>query len=171
MLIRDSFLYFYPSTSLLILPCNKGDKQAEAGGDADGNAKICCLREPSDDRRTYQESEETDARHDGDGNARLHRAELASDAIADRHGRGDAETYEQEAQGGCEEVRQGHVIHKPTTIKAPQVFNTLLGPYFVTKPSARNRPSVIAPIPATYPARMKASSGFTTEEKYTLLQS
>ena len=61
--------------------------------------------------------------------------------------------------------------NKPPRINSPPTFNTLDGPYLVTNPSARNLPNVMAPIPAMYPARMKAVSGFTTVKKYTLLQS
>ena len=65
--------------------CHKRDHQAQAGGDADGNAETGGLSKPSDNRGTYQETEEADARNNGDGDARLDGSEFSGDAVTDRH--------------------------------------------------------------------------------------
>ena len=57
--------------SLFHLCGNKRDHQTQAGGNADGDAETGSLSKPSDNRWSYQETEETDARNDGDGNACL----------------------------------------------------------------------------------------------------
>ena len=66
---------------------NKRNHQAQAGSDADGNAETCGLSKPSDNRWAYQETEETDARNDGDGDASLDGSEFSGDAVTDRHRR------------------------------------------------------------------------------------
>lgn len=57
--------------SLSYLCGNKRYHQPQAGCDADGNAETGSLSKPSDNWRSYQETEETDARNDGNGDARL----------------------------------------------------------------------------------------------------
>ena len=71
--------------SLFHLCGNKRDHQAQAGGNADGDAETGSLSKPSDNRRSYQETEETDARNDGNGDARLDGSEFSGDAVTDRH--------------------------------------------------------------------------------------
>ena len=66
---------------------NKRNHQAQAGSDADGNAETCGLSKPSDNRWSYKETEETDARNDGDGDASLDGSEFSGDAVTDRHRR------------------------------------------------------------------------------------
>ena len=61
----------YSRYSLSYLCGNKSNHQAQTGGNADGDAETGGLNKPSDNRWAYQETEETDARNDGDGNARL----------------------------------------------------------------------------------------------------
>ena len=69
--ISFSIYSSYSRYSLFHLCSNKCDHQTQAGSNADGDAEIGSLSKPSDNRRSYQETEETDARNDGDGNARL----------------------------------------------------------------------------------------------------
>ena len=64
---------------------NKCNHQAQAGGNADGYAETGGLSKPSDNRWSYQETEETDARNDGDGNARLDGSQFSGDTVTDRH--------------------------------------------------------------------------------------
>ena len=64
---------------------NKRNHQTQAGGNTDGDAETGSLSKPSDNRWSYQETEETDARNDGDGNARLDGSQLSGDAVTDRH--------------------------------------------------------------------------------------
>ena len=64
---------------------NKRNHQAQAGSDADGNAETGGLSKPSDNRWSYQETEETDARNDGDGNASLDGSEFSGDTVTDRN--------------------------------------------------------------------------------------
>ena len=64
---------------------NKRNHQAQAGGNADGDAETGGLSKPSDNRWSYQETEETDARNDGDGDARLDGSQLSGDAVTDRN--------------------------------------------------------------------------------------
>ena len=71
--------------SLSYLCSNKCNHQAQTGGDADGNAEAGGFSKPSDNRWSYQETEETDARNDGDGNARLDGSEFSCDAVTNRH--------------------------------------------------------------------------------------
>ena len=78
--------------SLFHLCGNKRDHQTQTGGNADGDAETGSLSKPSDNRWSYQETEETDARNDGDGNASLDGSQLSGDAVTDRHRRRDAET-------------------------------------------------------------------------------
>ena len=131
----------YSRYSLSYLCGNKSNHQTQIGGNTDGNAESGSLCKPSDNRWSYQETEETDARNDGDGNACLNSSQLSRNAVTNRHRRRNAKTYQQEAQSGRNQIRQGS--------SQPQTFNTLAGPYFVTNPSAMNLPNVIAPIPAT----------------------
>ena len=63
--------------SLFHLCGNKRDHQTQTGGNADGDAETGGLSKPSDNRWSYQETEEADARNDGD--ARLN----FGDAITD----------------------------------------------------------------------------------------
>lgn len=69
--ISFSIYSSYSRYSLFHLCGNKCDHQTQAGSNADGDAEIGSLSKPSDNRWSYQETEETDARNDGDGNARL----------------------------------------------------------------------------------------------------
>lgn len=104
------FLFRYSSYSrysLSYLCGNKRYHQPQAGCDADGNAETGSLSKPSDNRRSYQETEETDARNDGNGDARLDGSQFSGDTVTDRNRRRDAETYQQETQGGRNEIRQG----------------------------------------------------------------
>ena len=52
--------------SLFHLCGNKRDHQTQAGGNTDGDAETGSLSKPSDNRWSYQETKETDARNDGD---------------------------------------------------------------------------------------------------------
>ena len=71
--------------SLSNLCGNKRYHQTQAGGNADGDAETGSLSKPSDNRWSYKETEEADARNDGDGNARLDGSEFSCDAVTDRH--------------------------------------------------------------------------------------
>ena len=64
---------------------NKRNHQAQAGSDADGYAETGGFSKPSDNRWAYQETEETDARNDGDGDASLDGSQLSGDAVTDRN--------------------------------------------------------------------------------------
>ena len=75
----------YSRYSLSNLCGNKRYHQTQAGGNADGDAETGSLSKPSDNRWSYKETEEADARNDGDGNARLDGSEFSCDAVTDRH--------------------------------------------------------------------------------------
>ena len=92
--------------TILYPPAQYRDDQSQQRGDAESHTKIESLGKPSNDRRTYQETEEADARHNGDGDARLDSTQLARYAVADRHRRRNAETHQEKAQSGCNKVRQ-----------------------------------------------------------------
>ena len=93
--------------SLFHLCSNKRYHQAQAGGNADGDAETGSLSKPSDNRWSYQKTKETDARNDGDGDARLDGSQFSGDTVTNRHRRRNAETYQQEAQSGRNQIRQG----------------------------------------------------------------
>ena len=92
--------------TILYPPAQYHDHQSQQRGDAESHAKIGSLGKPAYHGRTNEETEEADARHDGDGDARLDRAQLARYAVADRHRRRNAETHQEKAQSGCNKVRQ-----------------------------------------------------------------
>ena len=71
--------------SLFHLCSNKRYHQAQTGCDADGDTKSGSLCKPSDNRWSYQETKEADARNDGNGDARLDGSEFSGDAVTDRH--------------------------------------------------------------------------------------
>ena len=82
---RNSSCSGYSLYSLSNLCGNKRNHQTQTGGDADGYAETGGLSKPSDNRWSYQETEETDARNDGDGNASLDGSEFSGDTVTDRN--------------------------------------------------------------------------------------
>ena len=103
----------YSRYSLSNLCGNKRYHQTQAGGNADGDAETGSLSKPSDNRWSYKETEEADARNDGDGNARLDGSEFSCDAVLRRLFLQLNSFY----------IRQIISIHKPCATNLHQNYN------------------------------------------------
>ena len=64
--------------TILYPPAQYRDDQSQQRGDAESHTKIESLGKPAYHWRTDEETEEADARHDGDGDTRLDSAQLAN---------------------------------------------------------------------------------------------